>query len=403
MNLEALCEAQILSAPTRSASKSPSLVDCVEVVEVAPRCPAQACGVEPGHLIVSINGRPVGAYQEWPQEPRRFLVYDRADQSQTEFTLRPVDPGIRYELTPEAVISRFRPESHVPEELVRLWESGRFKELEQLSLKGLRHFGKSGLWDRIVKRPPVVDSPLTLLFGGALFEQGEVESGWQWIELYRDEFLTHWTLDYYAIVSFYEALLYHHENQMEAAIERLEQSYSEHPFDRTARLYQSWTGSAPPERPSMVGQEFPLGFNLPVVGGQNALVLYELAQALPEDKLLCFCLMASYRGNGPYNDFMRWYRLNYPLLEQVVGEFIMVTMETHKREDRPHWFEEEDRLVAEGIPLRTLLDDGALAEAVGQAAAPELYLVDRNGGVHVHHSHLGDTHLWTALDRFTRS
>src|SRR6185295_5781571 len=95
-------------------------------------------------------------------------------------------------------------------------------------------------------------------------------------------------------------------------------------------------------------------------------------------ELFAVCLLATYRGNGPYNDFMMRY-LNFarwfaPFLKGLH----VVTMERERPKDRPHYLRGEDAVVEAGLPLERLLEDGELTAVVEQAGSPFVVLLDRD-------------------------
>ncbi len=402
LDLRRFCLAQIVSPSRRLSCPPPKAVDCVEVVEVSPSCPARSAGLRKGHLIASVNGRPATSFEDWPLEQRRIVYHDPSRRVTQEVSLSAVDPGIRYELTPEAVIRRFRPERHRPDELVRLWETGYFQELEKLTLQGLRHHGKSTLWDRLLRRPPVVDSPLLLLFGAAIYERGWEKDGWSWIELYREEFLNHWTMQFHAMVTYYEATQAQKAGDVESGLTLLARSYYETPLGRTAALYECWCGEPPSQEENLEGHRFPLDIGLTSLDTGEPASLQDLVTSIDADQLIVVCLLSHYRGNGPYNDLLKWYRANGGFFRGILADFVVVTSKKERPPERDYWFEHEEAALAEGAPLTLLYDPREeVAQAVGQSRAPELYLLDCEGTIYLHSHTLEATHLWNGLHRFS--
>ena len=108
------------------------------------------------------------------------------------------------------------------------------------------------------------------------------------------------------------------------------------------------------------------------------------------------CLLASYRGNGPYEDFMRRYLHFARWFSRFLPGLHVVTMEKERYVDRPHYFRAEDEVRAASLPMELLLEDGGLSAAVGQTGSPFIVLLDRARRVR-YEGELTSVDMWDTL------
>jgi len=90
-----------------------------------------------------------------------------------------------------------------------------------------------------------------------------------------------------------------------------------------------------------------------------------------------------------YLNFGRWFA---PFLKGLH----VVTMERERPKDRPHYLRGEDAVVAAGLPLERLLEDGDLTAVVEQAGSPFVVLLDRDKRVRAE-GELSSVDLWNAV------
>jgi hypothetical protein len=106
-------------------------------------------------------------------------------------------------------------------------------------------------------------------------------------------------------------------------------------------------------------------------------------------------LLASYRGNGPYNDFMHRYHNFGTWFQDYLPDLHVITMEKERPEERPHYFKAEDAVKAAKLPLQMLLEDGSLSAQVRQSRSPFVVLLDRAGLVR-YEGELDPVAMWSA-------
>jgi hypothetical protein len=115
-----------------------------------------------------------------------------------------------------------------------------------------------------------------------------------------------------------------------------------------------------------------------------------------EGEVLGVCLLANYRGNGPYNDFMWRYHNSATWFPRFLRGLHVLTLEPERHPDRPQYFHGEDQVRADGLPLEMLLEDGHVTAAVQQTTSPLVVLLDRHRRVR-YEGDLGSVDLWNTL------
>ena len=118
---------------------------------------------------------------------------------------------------------------------------------------------------------------------------------------------------------------------------------------------------------------------------------------LDAGQVLIVCLLATYRGNGPYNDFMD----RHLGFARHFGEFVsglhVVTQASERPADRDYWFTNEDEALAQNLPVEILHDaDGEVTHAVEPTGSPFVVALARDGTV-LTEGALEQVELWDAL------
>ena len=136
------------------------------------------------------------------------------------------------------------------------------------------------------------------------------------------------------------------------------------------------TGIRPPMKtPRWTGKPFPVQYTLPTIEGEKKTVaLAPTLQAMGPRKLLCVCLLASYRSNGPYYDLLNRYH-NYathfaPFLEGMH----VVTTEPNRYPNRAYHYEREDEMRALSLPFEVMLEEGDVVGTLEPTGSPFVLL-----------------------------
>jgi hypothetical protein len=368
----------------------PKPAQCMIVTRLAPRSPAGYAGVSLKDLLVSLDGEPAASLS--PQtyalrsDEHRWVFYSRPRHELVLLHATGIEPGVTLQLTTDAIRERYVPARSSPSELECLWEARDWAALERLSAATLSAYGK----DR--------DTPALLFLGGALEETGRRAEGATLVDQYMKSFAPHWTMNFSGIGLYYQALEMLARGEKEGGTRLLHAAFERNRCARLADALYKHTGTRPPlEEPLWLGRAFPVDYCLPRLEAPGETVSLEGTLALlGPGQLLAVCLLASYRGNGPYEDFMRRYLHYARWFSPFLPGLHVVTMEKERHPDRPHYFMAEDEVRAASLPMELLLEDGDLSAAVRQTGSPFIVLLDRARRVR-YEGELASVDLWDTL------
>ncbi len=389
-------------------SPSPAPPDpgaCLRVSRVASPSPAAHAGIGRGDLLVEIDGKPASSVTADPEShmasARAYRFHLPAKGEEVSLRTTGIALGATLRPTTQAIVARCRRRMAEPENLALLWEAGEFASLEALAADTLRRRRRPLVsLVRLVVRVPANDTPAYLLWGAALYELGRREEAARVFDEYDELYAGNWTTNYMAVSAYYRARQALDSGNRDLALERLEQAHAQHDFDRIADLAEQLSGVRP-ERPSVWrGRPFPLRYELPILGdGARRASLEAALASMGAGQILLVCLLATYRGNGPYNVFVARYRHAAVHLREHLHGLHVITMRPDRSARSPHYYAEEDRAVADGLPLVVLHDiDGAVTEVVDPEGSPWIFALDRTGAI-VHDEIDDATDLWDALGR----
>jgi hypothetical protein len=388
--MDAFIRSQIRELKRTRNVRMPKPAQCMVVTEQAPRSLAGEAGVAVKDFLVSLDDEPGAAlvHQTWfyRADEHRWLFYSRPRHELVALHATGIEPGVMLRHTPDAIKERYDPKQSSPAEFEALWEARDWEALARLSAATLAAYGRDQ------------DTPALVFSGAALYETGRTEDGLALVDLYQDRFASHWTMNFRGIGYYCQALALLRGGQKERGLGLLQTAFEHNACSRLADAVQKYTGTRPPlNEPRWLDRIFP-DYRLPRLEGgeQGDVALADAAGALGPGELFAVCLLATYRGNGPHNDFMMRY-LNFG---RWFGPFLkglhVVTMEPDRPKDRPHYLRGEDAVVKAGLPLDVLLEDGSLTAEVQQAGSPFIVLVDRDRRVRAE-GELSSVDLWNAL------
>ncbi|MBK5257207.1 MAG: hypothetical protein JJE39_14360 [Vicinamibacteria bacterium] len=380
-----------ISAQVRQLTRMPNVrmpkpSQCLIVTKMATPSLAAHVGVAPRDFLVSLDAVPATDLLPETYKLRarihEWVFYSRARHELIKLEATGIEPGVKLQRTPDGIRDRFNPNTSPPSDLEVLWEARDFKGLEDLSRRTLT------TGDR--------DHPALAFLGAALYETGRKPEGIALVDEYVKNFASHWTMNFTGVAYSYLALTLLAKGAQEAGLGMLYTAFEYHSCPRLADLVEKHTGTRPPlETPLWLGRTFP-DYRLPRLDVPGPPVsLSDTLGSLNERQLLGVCLLASYRGNGPYNDFMHRYHNFGTWFRDYLPSLHVITMEKGRPEERPYYFKAEDAVKAAKLPLEMLIEDGSLSAKVRQTSSPFIVLVDRTGTVR-YEGELDSVDMWTA-------
>ena len=123
-----------------------------------------------------------------------------------------------------------------------------------------------------------------------------------------------------------------------------------------------------------------------------------LLAAMAPHQLLCVCLLANYRSNGPYYDFLNRYHNFATYFAPYLAGLHVITAEPKRYADRAAHYEREAEVRALPLPFELLLEEGEVVSALMPTGSPFILLLDRQGTI-VYEGELEGVEWWDTLAR----
>ena len=385
--MQAFINSQVRNLTRTPNVRMPKPSQCLMVTEIANPSLAAHAGVGLKDFLVSLDS--VSAAEVSPStyvtraRMREWSFYSRPRHELITLEATGIEPGVALQPTPDLIRERYDPKTSSPKDLEVLWEARDFKTLEDLARKSLAARER--------------DHPALAYLGAALYETGRRPEGVALVEEFATHFASHWTMNFTGVAYSYLALDLLARGDSEAGIGMLHTAFEYFPCPRLADLVLKHTGVRPPlETPLWLGKVFP-GYTLPRLDAGGAPVsLAASLEGLGERQLLAVCLLANYRGNGPYNEFMLRYHNFATWFTPFLKGLHVITMETKRPEERAYYFKGEDAILAGKLPLELLLESGELTGQIQQKGSPFVVLLDRRDVVR-YEGELDSVALWRTL------
>ena len=389
MDLTEFIESHVKGLRLEKSERVPRPASCLSVKKVAKRSIASRAGIATGDLLSLVDGSPASRQSTKLYDDRakkRLLTfYSRGRREVVELATTGIEIGIELDQTAEGVRARFKANDVDLTALERLWELADCAALLELSRAALAVKGNE-------------DSPALLFEGVGLWESGQYEAGIERVHAYLTRLSRNWTMNFTSIGVHYLGLEELRQGRRDAGLERLQRAFEYFPLESTADAIAEITGVRPPlEVPRWKGRPFPVDYALSTIEGEKKTVaLAPTLRAMAPGKLLCVCVLASYRSNGPYYDLLNRYH-NYathftPFLEGMH----VLTEEPKRYPHRPYHYEREDELRALGLPFEVLLDEGEVVGALAPSGSPFVLLLDQQGTI-LYEGALESVEWWDTL------
>ena len=391
MELAAFIESHVKGLRRDPVGNPPHAVSCLAVKKLAKQCVATRAGVAKGDLLTLVDGSPAGRHskQLYGQRAKKRLLtfYSRSRQESIELATSGIEIGVELDYTAEAIRARFKPENIDLNALERLWELGDCQGLLELSRRALAVEGNE-------------KTPALLFEGVALWEAGQYEAGLERMRAYLTRYGRNWTMNFAAIAGHYAGLDELRQGRRDEGLAQLQRAFDYSPLESTADAIAEVTGVRPPlEKPRWVGQRFPVDYALPTIEGEKKTVaLAPALQAMAEHQLLCVCVLANYRSNGPYYDLLNRYHNFATFFAPFLAGMHAITLEPKRYPDRAAHYRVEDEVRALPLPFEVLLEEGEVTGALSPKGSPFVLLVDKRGTI-VSEGALESVELWNALAR----
>lgn len=389
--IAAFAKSQIKALQRTPGAPMPRPAQCQIVTRIASHGVAAQAGVAQKDFLAEVDGQPASragsSLYKSAAEERRYCFYSRPRHERIELVTSGLDPGVELQPTTPAIRATYDPRNNDPTAQEILWENRDWEALEELTAKSLAVASAR-------------ESPALLFHGVALWETGRQKSGMPEILEYLLKFSSNWTMNFGGVARYYAALHARSEGREEHAATLFQQAWDYNTSNRMAELIEKATRRRPEKPASLwLQRRFPVDYAYPTfeVEPSRTVSLSESLAAMTNDQLLCVCLLASYRSNGPYSSLLQRWR-NYAT---YMGEFLaglhVLTLDPQRHPNREFHYECEARVRAVGRPFHLLHEhDMGVVRVIEPNSSPRVFLLDRTGIV-VYEGDLDSVDIWDAL------
>ncbi|MBL4889917.1 MAG: hypothetical protein JKX97_07865 [Candidatus Lindowbacteria bacterium] len=389
-SLESFAADLIKNMHKNPGDSKPRLEHSLRVKNIASICPAAHAGIKKGDLLVELDGKPAiehGLDLEKSKAVSHFYKFHSYSLPGTiSFDATGGSIGIEFQVTADAVLRRFNPDD--VGDLAILWDEGVWRKLIEYT----KPHAKKGLISG------GGDGPEVALYGAALYETGEKVEGMKYIEDYLTNYSHLWTSNWVSICDYYLAQEMFRIGKKNQAVSILEAAYRDSQYERIADLFKKFTGRSIDPASGKKGGLFASDYTLATIDPPGKNVNFkETISSLQDTQLLVVCLLATYRGNGPYNAFMEEYINHCCWFGDYLKCLHVITMEPTKRSDRPNWYEAEAAARTGNIQFDILHDtDGRITQAIDPQGSPHIFIVNSLGEI-LHEGWPSSKNFWDAL------
>jgi len=382
---------QIQALQRTPGAPMPRPAQCQVVTRIASHGIAAQAGVAHRDLLARADGQPASRVPSrlyvTLAAQRSYTFYSRARHELIELVTTGLDPGVLLEPTTPAIRASYDPRTNDPTAQEILWANRDWEALEEVTGRSLASASARA-------------SPALLFHGAALFETGRQKSGIDEIHAFLLQHSKDWTMNFGGVARYYAALQARREGREDHARQLFEQAWEYNTSDRMAELLEKATGRRPQKPASpWLQRRFPVEYAYPAFeeDAPRTIALRDALAAMTNDQLLCVCLLASYRSNGPYSDLLqRWHNYVFYMGEYLAGLHVLTT-ETQRYPNREFHYECEARVRALGRPFHLLHEhDSGVTRVVAPRSSPMVFLLDRTGTV-VYQGWLDAVDIWDVL------
>jgi hypothetical protein len=389
--LAEFAQRQIRALQHTPGAPMPRPAQCQLVTKVAAYGVAAHAGVALKDFLAVVDDVPAARASSrlylTKAERRSYTFYSRLRHERIELVSSGIEIGVLLEPTTSAISATYQPRNNDPTAQEILWAGRDFSVLERLTAATLSNGRERG-------------SPALLFHGAALCEAGRVKAGMSEIREYMGRYARDWTMNFAGIGFYYLALEAKRQPTGEDSAALFQKAWESDGSERMAALIEKATGVRPRKPPSAwLQRRFPVeyaytSFDVP---NPRQVALRAALDAMSNDQLLAVCLLATYRSNGPYADFlMRWRNYAAYFRDYFAGLHVLTTVRD-RYPGREYHYAREAEVRALGVPFHLLHEhDAAVIGAILPRGSPSIFLLDRTGTV-VYQGELDSVEVWDVL------
>lgn len=398
--MQSFIDKQIVSIQRKARTGRIDDRQCMVIEAVAMPSVAATAGIRQGDLLLAVNDVAAASCSFTKMVNRksryRYTFFSPARAEEITLVASGIPLGLKMNPSTAAIKQTFSTPQWSYENLEVLWQRGEWRMLEQIARKLLRP-GLLGVIRLARQGVSAKDSPGLVMLGAALCEQSKWRDGIKLIGDYCQNYEKHWTTEYQAIARYYLAQAALQQGDHAAAIRLLNEAFDLWPQSRFSDALEKLTHDRPQEEKWWIGQRFPVNYSLRIVDNTLSLSLEQQLNRMATNQLMIVCLLANYRANGPYYEFMVQYVRLSTFFRDYLTMLHVITMNPETTETNPVLLRGEAFARHMVAPMALLYDsDGRVTWQLNPKHSPELFILNTQGQI-LHQGALDEVGFWTVL------
>lgn len=367
-----------------SLTATPNPLEFMYVTCVNHGSVAKNLGIKPGDMLLEINAVCAatadlkGLYLK--NENIDYLFFRQSESKGIVIKGPSIPLGIELEQTSDRIIQLAEEFEEEDQQLQQLWQRRDWQGLLLASeFAAFKHSWLSRMVLFLGRKK--YDGPGVLMEGIARYELGEKEKAMNIISYYLDNYIHSNTTEFHALCFYYVGLGAIEKEDKEQAYHYW---YNSDKYCRCNILQQrlQQLGVEGPLKDSWQYRQFPVDFQLSNLDQTEHYQLSEMLAQLKPQQFLFVAGLPWYRTNTPLDRYMLEYEKLFKRLGEHCGPFVVLTDDKDASAHAKAEFEVEERLIAEGLPIRFLYDeDSIVTEQLKQSSSPFIYVLNKQGVV----------------------
>ena len=406
--LNVIQDQTILEIKVQKPKEQYNLSEAKQIDEIHPFSLAQNIGLAVGDYLISICGYPAAEHNLWDWSEDKntkiheYVFFQKEQMQALLVRTNGIPLGMSLAKTNEAIKNQYLKGEGDPDDLYLLWLNYEWDLMTEI-FKGLEALQERSFFSKLLYfnfSNIELISTEKFFVGAALYENGDRETGMKLIKHFAENDVQNQTMNYAAMVIYYEAKEQLNCGNREAALEAFLASYDYSKLKPCATEIKKLGGEVPEEKNEWEGQPFPLDYTLPLIKKKkfkknDSIQLSQVLAQLADNQVHLICLLGSYRCNGPYNDFMQCYTVYAKYFSHIIKGLHVITSNTKEG----YWMENEKAARVAKANFDVLYDEeDTLGVAVRQRTSPFILAVNKAGTVVYQDRLISQTSLWELLE-----
>ncbi len=376
------------------------------IAKVAPGSPAAALDLAPGDLFVSIDGTAaldaVLPDMLIGSDTATYVFIRQSDNTQVTIKTPALPMGMRTRATPDDVVQSYKSKPlHDFEGIQQLWDDEDYTRIRQIC-KNATSTGVMGKIGLSKSKNPLAE----VLVAICDLEEGKGKEPIEKIIAFDKTHGDRVRSDIAGVVTYYVARQ-HKAMGRQSKYDNLMHWVMESPYNQQFKRLRAeadaqnvyYRGNSP-----HLGTTFDRWGNAEFLeGGTGKAFVPDILKQAQPGRVTPFCLMLTYRGNGPYNDALKAYHAMYPFIKDQIVPLIVLTTIREKDADHPEYFAAEEALITAEIPITILFDINSFWRDRVLAGAPENIVTDDKLQILWHDDLNDDYAYWEMLSHVPES